>query len=119
MGERDLGHPQIFISAGDVSGDLHGGNLVQAMRALAPEAEIVGLGGPRMRDAGMRLLADTVEFGIIRADPRECVNLAFDAGHRARCAEFKARLMEWHALTEDPLDQMWRKRHAAKYGSWK
>ena len=64
-----MGHPRIFISAGDVSGDLHGGNLVRAIRAIAPEAEIVGLGGPRMRDAGMRLLENTVEFGIIGVAP--------------------------------------------------
>jgi lipid-A-disaccharide synthase len=64
-----VGHPRIFISAGDVSGDLHGGNLVRAIRAIAPEAEIVGLGGPRMRDAGMRLLENTVEFGIIGVAP--------------------------------------------------
>ena len=59
------------------------------------------------------------ELYDLRVDPRECVNLALDAGHRARCAELKSRLMEWHALTEDPLDQMWRKRHLAKYDSWK
>ena len=64
-----MGHPRIFISAGDVSGDLHGANLVRAILMLAPEAEIAGLGGPRMRDAGMRLLENTVEFGIIGVAP--------------------------------------------------
>jgi len=52
-----------------VSGDLHGAGLVRALKALAPEAEIVGLGGPRMRAAGLALLADTVEFGIIGLAP--------------------------------------------------
>ena len=64
-----MSHPRIFISAGDVSGDLHGAGLVRALKALAPEAEIVGLGGPKMRAAGVRLLADTVEFGIIGVAP--------------------------------------------------
>ena len=64
-----MGHPRLFVSAGDVSGDLHGANLVRALRGLAPEAEIAGLGGPRLRQAGVRLLADTVDFGIIGLTP--------------------------------------------------
>ena len=60
-----MGHPRIFISAGEASGDLHGSNLVRAILARAPEAEITALGGPRMLAAGARLLADTVELGII------------------------------------------------------
>ena len=64
-----MGHPRLFVSAGDVSGDLHGANLVRALRGLAPGAEIAGLGGPRLRQAGVRLLADTVDFGIIGLAP--------------------------------------------------
>jgi len=40
-----LGNPRIFIGAGETSGDLHGANLVRALQRLAPEAELVGLGG--------------------------------------------------------------------------
>ncbi len=64
-----MGHPKIFVSAGDVSGDLHGAGLVRALKVLAPEAEIRGLGGPKMRAAGAGLLADTTEFGIIGLAP--------------------------------------------------
>jgi len=60
-----VGRPRIFISAGETSGDLHGSNLVRAIHARAPGAEIAALGGPRMQAAGARLLADTVELGII------------------------------------------------------
>ena len=60
-----MGHPRIFISAGETSGDLHGANLVRALRRLAPEAEIAGLGGPRMARAGLRLLENTSDFGVI------------------------------------------------------
>jgi lipid-A-disaccharide synthase len=60
-----VGYPKIFISVGDVSGDLHGANLVRALKTLAPEAEIYGLGGPKMREAGANLLADTTEFGVM------------------------------------------------------
>ena len=64
-----MGAPRIFVSAGEASGDLHGANLVRALRRLAPDAEIAGLGGPRMREAGVRLLADTSWFGIIGVAP--------------------------------------------------
>ena len=60
-----MGRPRIFISAGETSGDLHGANLVRALRRLAPEAELAGLGGPRMARAGLRLLENTSDFGVI------------------------------------------------------
>jgi len=60
-----MARPRIFISAGEASGDLHGSNLVRAMLARVPGAEIAALGGPRMQAAGACLLANTVELGII------------------------------------------------------
>jgi lipid-A-disaccharide synthase len=64
-----VGHPRIFISAGEASGDLHGAGLIRAIRGLAPDAEIVALGGPRMQAAGARLFANTVDLGIIGVMP--------------------------------------------------
>jgi len=60
-----MGHPRIFVSAGETSGDLHGANLVRTLRRLAPQAELAGLGGPRMARAGLRLLENTSDFGVI------------------------------------------------------
>jgi len=60
-----MGHPRIFISAGETSGDLHGANLFRTLRRLAPQAELAGLGGPRMARAGLRLLENTSDFGVI------------------------------------------------------
>jgi lipid-A-disaccharide synthase len=45
----------IFISAGEPSGDLHGGNLISAIRRLQPHARFVGYGGEQMADAGCEL----------------------------------------------------------------
>jgi lipid-A-disaccharide synthase len=61
--------PRIFISAGEPSGDLHGAALIRALRAAAPDAEIVALGGPKMEAAGARLLANILEFGVIGFAP--------------------------------------------------
>ncbi|MEW6544036.1 MAG: lipid-A-disaccharide synthase [Nitrospirota bacterium] len=41
---------------GEASGDLHGANLAAAIRALCPEAEILGVGGPKMQAAGVKLI---------------------------------------------------------------
>jgi lipid-A-disaccharide synthase len=68
-GNDAVEHPRIFLSAGETSGDLHASNLIRAIRRQAPDAAIVALGGPKMEAAGARLLANTVEFGIIGVGP--------------------------------------------------
>jgi lipid-A-disaccharide synthase len=50
---------KIFISTGEVSGDLHGSYLIRALLALDPSLEITALGGRRMAEAGAQLIADT------------------------------------------------------------
>jgi lipid-A-disaccharide synthase len=56
---------RIFISAGEPSGDLHGANLIHALRVRLPEAEFVGFGGPRMTAAGARLLYPLVNLAVM------------------------------------------------------
>lgn len=48
--------PLIGIVAGEPSGDLLGGALVQALRGHVPGARFVGIGGPKMAAAGVRAL---------------------------------------------------------------
>ena len=54
----------LFI-AGEASGDLFGAELTGALRTLHPDVEAFGLGGPRMRRAGVRILRDTGAWGAI------------------------------------------------------
>jgi lipid-A-disaccharide synthase len=58
---------RIFISTGEVSGDLQGSLLVQALyqnaRAQGIKIEIVALGGVKMAAAGAQLLGDTTGIG--------------------------------------------------------
>ena len=60
---------RLLISTGEVSGDLQGGLLVQALHDEAQsrglELEVVALGGERMRKAGATLLANTTAMGAI------------------------------------------------------
>jgi lipid-A-disaccharide synthase len=50
---------RVLLVAGEPSGDLHGAALVAQLRARRPALEVVGIGGPRLRAAGMRVLVDT------------------------------------------------------------
>jgi lipid-A-disaccharide synthase len=50
--------PKIMISCGEPSGDMYAGALAVEIRRRAPDAEIFGLGGQRLRAGGGQLLAD-------------------------------------------------------------
>jgi len=50
---------RILLVAGEASGDLHGAALVQALRRRVPDLDVAGVGGARLRAAGMRVLVDT------------------------------------------------------------
>ncbi len=50
------GGPLVGIVAGEPSGDLLGGALVQALRARVPGIRFVGIGGPQMTAAGVHSL---------------------------------------------------------------
>ncbi len=60
---------KIFISTGEVSGDLHGSLLANALFNEAEknniDLEIYGLGGERMRKEGVKILQDTTSISAI------------------------------------------------------
>lgn len=56
---------QVFISAGEASGDLHAANLVRAVRKVSSEVRFIGLGGDKMKEAGVDLRAQTVHMGTV------------------------------------------------------
>lgn len=56
---------RIFISAGEPSGDLHGANLLQALRERCPTLECDGFGGERMEAAGCRLLYPLCRLAVM------------------------------------------------------
>lgn len=56
---------KILFSAGEASGDLHGANLAKALRRLQPDIELIGMGGELMSDAGVRIIYDIKNLGVI------------------------------------------------------
>ncbi len=50
--------PRLLLSCGEASGDLYAGALTRELRALVPEIDVAGMGGPRFAEAGGRVLED-------------------------------------------------------------
>ncbi|NLN92892.1 MAG: lipid-A-disaccharide synthase [Candidatus Hydrogenedens sp.] len=55
----------VFLIAGESSGDLHGANLIRALKAQDPEVTCFGLGGRTMETAGMELVQDLASDAIM------------------------------------------------------
>ena len=56
--------PQILISAGEASSDMYASRLARALRERTG-AQFFGMGGPRMAEAGVELLADYHQVAVV------------------------------------------------------
>ena len=56
---------KIFFSAGDISGDLHGANLIREFRRQRENVSFVGYGGPEMGSAGCALHEDLTALAVM------------------------------------------------------
>ena len=57
--------PTIWLISGEASGDLYGAGLARAIRQRCPDAAIRGMGGVEMKAAGVEIMVDSTELGII------------------------------------------------------
>jgi lipid-A-disaccharide synthase len=57
--------PNIFISAGEASGERYGAMLIEAMRARVPEAKFFGLGGTTMESAGCECVVRAEDIAVM------------------------------------------------------
>ena len=55
----------VAIIAGEASGDQHGARLVKAMQKKNPALSFMGIGGPELRQAGVRILVDAAELTVV------------------------------------------------------
>ena len=56
---------KVLISAGEASGDLHAGAVTRAIKQLDPEAEVFGMGGDCLREAGGEVLFDIKDHSLM------------------------------------------------------
>jgi lipid-A-disaccharide synthase len=54
----------VFISAGEASGDMYAARLAVALRQRA-DVGLFGMGGPKMREAGVDTVVDAAEVGVL------------------------------------------------------
>ena len=54
-----------MIVAGEASGDIYGADLANEAVKLAPDLQFFGIGGARMRDAGVDTLVDSAEMAVV------------------------------------------------------
>jgi lipid-A-disaccharide synthase len=57
--------PTIFISAGEASGELYGAQLASLLRQKLPQAELIGMGGERMRAAGVDCIVRAEDMAVM------------------------------------------------------
>jgi lipid-A-disaccharide synthase len=57
--------PLVMLSAGEASGDFHAANLFRELKKLIPNLRGIGMGGVRMREAGVELHYDSTHLAVI------------------------------------------------------
>ena len=73
-----------YIIAGERSGDLHGGNLVSAIKKLDPQASFRGFGGEYLQNAGVDLFVHYAELAVM-GFVEILINLIKISGYIRKC----------------------------------
>ncbi|MFN8543314.1 MAG: lipid-A-disaccharide synthase [Candidatus Binatia bacterium] len=58
---------RVLLVAGEASGDVHGADLLAALRRECPDVRVFGIGGAQLRAAGMETVVDSAEVATVGA----------------------------------------------------
>ena len=56
---------KVMFSAGEASGDTHAASVANALREIDPSVDMFGMGGTLMERAGVRIVYDIKNLGVI------------------------------------------------------
>lgn len=101
-----------YIIAGERSGDLHGSNLVKAIRKHDPEAVFRGLGGDYLRKEGVELFAHYAEFAVM-GFVEVLLNIVKISGYLRKCGK---DILEFRADVLILIDYAGFNRQMARFG---
>ncbi|MCY4051653.1 MAG: lipid-A-disaccharide synthase [Gammaproteobacteria bacterium] len=81
----------VGIVAGEVSGDALGAGLMHRFKILYPNARFIGVGGPKMREAGCEILYEMRDIGLMGLDelPTRLISII-----RIRISLFRTFILE-------------------------
>ncbi len=111
-----MSSPEFFISAGEISGDLHGGRLLREIRRRDPGITAFGIGGRELEGAGLEKQADISQLslvGIAEVVPRLFSLLRLLAQAKASIEERRPRAV---ILIDAPDFNLPLARHAHRLG---
>jgi len=60
-----MAEKKVMIVTGEASGDMHGANLIKAMKAIQPDLTVFGMGGEALLAQGMEALYDSAKLSVV------------------------------------------------------
>jgi lipid-A-disaccharide synthase len=92
---------ELLISAGEASGDMYAASLARALRARA-DVCLFGMGGPRMREAGVETVVDCAEVSLVGLTEVVRKMPALNRAWRRLMGETRRRRPRFAILTDFP-----------------
>ncbi|HEY1865529.1 MAG TPA: lipid-A-disaccharide synthase, partial [Candidatus Acidoferrales bacterium] len=92
---------ELLISAGEASGDMYAASLARALRARA-DVRLFGMGGPRMREAGVETVVDCAEVSLVGLTEVVRKMPALNRAWRRLMGETRRRRPRFAILTDFP-----------------
>ncbi len=110
-------HPSIMIVSGEASGDLHGAKLAEALTALDGRLSLFGVGGARMRAAGVQVGVDARQLAVVGITEITAKLPAILKGWRAACRMLEDSRPDLLILIEFPDFNLRLARFAKRMGT--